>query len=138
MTSTDQNNTPFGLYILSGLILLSILRVSYNAMATPKYFYIAIILVPLFTYMGIGIIKRWAGAKDLVMAVSVLLFVGVIPNIIDVFLTENTRELPGIIHLVEDIVQLAVFPAVYTYFKRENVKSYFKPATSSRINDKAI
>ncbi len=72
----DQKNPPFGLYILSGLILLSILRILYYATTTTNYFYIAIILVPLFAYIGIGIIKRWPVAKELVMVVAVLLFLG--------------------------------------------------------------
>lgn len=129
MTKTDKTGIPVGLYILSLLMIVPAFEVLYSAVNTEINIYIAVILVPLYTYIGIGIINRWPGAKDLYMVVAVLLFLGAIPDLVIGVLAEETSAMPNEIHIAENIVQFAIFPTAYFYFKREKVKSYFEPAS---------
>lgn len=127
MTITDQNSIPVGLYVLSVLMMVPAVEVLYSVINTEINIYIAVIFVPLFTYVGIGIIRRWARAKDLYMVVAVL-FLGAIPDLVMGFLSEETTAIPNGIYIAEKIVQFSIFPIAYFYFKKENVKSYFEPA----------
>lgn len=127
MTTTDKNSIPVGLYILSLLMIVPALEVLYSAINTEIIIYLAVILVPLYTYVGFGIISRWPRAKDLYMVVAVLLFLGAIPDLVLGILSEETT-IPNEIHIAENIVQFTIFPIAYFYFKKENVKSYFEPS----------
>lgn len=81
MTLNNQGNIPAGLYILSGVSLLSIFGILYYSISVPSYLYLAIILIPLLIYMGVGIIKKWPGAKQTVVVVAMLLFIGAVVDI---------------------------------------------------------
>lgn len=129
MTTTDENSTPVGLYILGLLMIVPALEVIYTTITTNNFIYIAVILVPFFTYIGIGIINRWPKAKDLFMVVAVLLFLGAIPDLVMELLFEKEIAIPNAITIAENTAQFSIFPVAYFYFKRENVKSYFEPAS---------
>lgn len=131
MPTTDQNNIPVGLYVLSVLMIVPTLKILYSAINTEINIYFAAISVPLLTYVGIGIISRWPKAKDLYMVVAVLLFLGAIPDLVMGFLSEETTVLPDGIYVAEKIVQFSIFPVAYFYLKKDDVKSYFEPARES-------
>tara|TARA_R110002096_G_scaffold434442_1_gene655968 strand:+ start:2231 stop:2557 length:327 start_codon:yes stop_codon:yes gene_type:complete len=86
-----ENNTPAGLYVLSGLLLLSTLGILYYALTVPSYVYLGMIFIPLFIYMGVGIIKRWPGSRQTVMAFAMLMFVGAIANLIVFFYLRSAK-----------------------------------------------
>jgi len=128
MTTSDQNSIPVRLYVLSVLMIVPALEVLYSAINTEINIYFAAISIPLFTYVAIGIISRWPRAKDLYMVLAVLLFLGAIPDLLMGLLSEKAT-IPNGIHIAESIVQFTIFPLAYFYFKRENVESYFEPAS---------
>ncbi len=127
MTSNNRKNTPVGLYILSGVSLLSIFGILYYSTTAPSYLYLAIILIPILIYIGIGIIKRWPGAMQTVIAVAILLFIGAVVDIGSVVFIEGSQVLTSTGNIIGIIVQLAILPAVYFYSRSEEVKSYFEP-----------
>ncbi len=129
MTTTDENSIPVGLYMLSILMLVPAFGALYAAINAEINIYFAVIIVPLFTYTGIGIISRWPKAKELYMVIAVLLFIGAIPDLVIEFLSEETIVMPNEIHITENIVQFAILPIAYFYFQREKVISYFEPAS---------
>lgn len=134
MTTSDENNIPVGLYVLSVLMIVPALVILYSAIKTEISIYIAVISVPLFTYAGIGIISRWPRAKDFYTVVAVLLFLGAIPDLVIGFISEETTAIPNGIDISETIMQFTIFPIAYFYFNKENVKSYLNQPANPRFN----
>lgn len=126
MTLNNQGNIPAGLYILSGVLLLSIFGILYYSISVPSYLYLAIILIPLLIYMGVGIIKKWPGAKQTVVVVAMLLFIGAVVDIGVALFIEGAQALTSTGSIIGIIIRLAMLPVVYFYFRSEEVKSYFK------------
>lgn len=91
MSSNNQKNTPSGLYLLSGFIILSIPGILYHAITVSSYVYLAIVLIPLFIYMSIGIIKRWPGTRQTVMVVAMIFFIGAFTDIIVTLFVEEAQ-----------------------------------------------
>ena len=129
MNSNNETTIPKGLYVLSGLLLLSIILLLYYGIAYPSYTLIAIILIPLFIYMGVGIVKRWPGSRQTVMVFVFLLFILSLLNISAVLFMEEAQELSSAGGTIRNIARLAILPFVFFYLRSEKVKSYFKPAT---------
>ena len=85
MTSNNQNNAPTGLYVLSGFVILLILDILFDLLTSPSSWSViisTIILIPLYTYLGIGIIRAWPKARNTYIVMAILLFAGTIIQII--------------------------------------------------------
>ena len=132
MTSDNQKNTPTGLYALSGFSMLWILDILVDVFSSPSNSYSVIIstiiFIPLLAYLGIGTIKAWPQARNLFIVVAMLLFVGTIAQIIT-FLIIESQGLTGVSHITRVILGLTIPPVIFSYLRKENVKSYFEPAT---------
>jgi len=129
MISNNQKNTPSGLYVLSGVMLLTIIIILYYAITVPPYRYLAVILIPLFIYMGVGIIRRWPRARPLVMVVAMLSFVGAVANILSPLFMKESQNLTSTGAEVINVIQLVILSVVFFYLRSEKVKSYFNSAT---------
>lgn len=126
MTLNNRENIPAGLYILSGILLLFTFGILYYSITVPSYLYLAIILISLLIYMGVGIIKKWPGAKQTVVVVAILLFIGAVVDIGATLFTEGAQALISTGSIIGIIVRLAMLPIVYFYFRSDEVKSYFE------------
>jgi len=130
MTSINQNNTPTGLYVLSGFTILLLLDILFDLILSPANWTVVIstiILIPIYVYLGIGIIKAWPQARNLFIVVAILLFIGTIIQII----TQVTIEGQGLavdINTMRYILGLTIPPVIYFYLNKSKVKSYFEPA----------
>lgn len=129
MNLTTQQNTPSGVYFLSIFFLLSAVGFLYYIITVPSYLYIGIVAIPLFSYMGIGIIKQWPGVKQTIIVVAILLFAGALVEITTALFLEGTDEIFTLIDILGIVVRLALFPTVQFYFRNKEVKNYFEPAT---------
>ena len=138
MSSNNQKNTPSGLIVLSGFLLLSIFGILYYAITVPSYIYLAIILIPLFIYMGLGIIKRWPGVRQTVMAVVMLLFIGAVVNLVAILFIEGAQEVTNAGGILRSIFRLAILPIVFFYLRSANVKSYFNQPPDKQINANTV
>ncbi|NGP88583.1 hypothetical protein [Fodinibius halophilus] len=132
MTSTNQNVTPTGLYVLSGFAILLILDILFdliNSSSINYYIIIStVIFIPIYIYIGIGIIKRWPKARNVYVVVAMLLFAGTIIQIIKHFIIER-QGLTVDVNMIRYILGLTIPPAIYFYLHKPKVKSYFNPAT---------
>lgn len=128
MTLNNPGNIPVGLYILSGISLFSIFVILYYSTTAPFYLYLTIILIPILIYMGVGIIKKWPAAKQTVMIVAMLLFIGAVVDVGAALFIGGTQALASIRSIIGIIVRLTILPVVYFYFRSEEVKSYFEAA----------
>ena len=128
MNTDFENNTPSGLYVLSGLLIFSTFGILYYALTVPSYVYLGMIFIPLFIFMGVGIIKRWPGSRQTVMAFAMLMFVGAIANLIAVLFLEEGQELASTSNIIKNIIRLAILPFVFFYLRSAKVKAYFKQA----------
>lgn len=126
MTLNNPGNIPVGLYILSGISLFSIFVILYYSTTAPFYLYLTIILIPILIYMGVGIIKKWPAAKQTVMIVAMLLFIGAVVDVGAALFIGGTQALASIRSIIGIIVRLTILPVVYFYFRSEEVKSYFE------------
>jgi len=127
MTSNNQNNTPTGLYALSGFSILLILDILFVLFTSPSNWIVVIftiILVPVLVYIGIGIVKPWPKARNTYIVVAILLFAGTIIQII----TQVTIKGQGLavdINAMRYILGLTIPPVIYFYLHKSKVKSYF-------------
>ena len=129
MNFTAQKNTLSGVYVLSTFFIMSAIGILYYTITVPSYLFIGIVAVPLFIYMGIGIIKQWAGVKQTIIVVSILLFAGALADITIALFLEETGGIYSFTSIIGIVLRLILFPSVWFYFKNEEVKTYFEPAT---------
>lgn len=129
MNLTTQQNRPSGVYFLSIFFLLSAIGVLYYTLTVPSYLFIGIVAIPLFSYMGVGIIKQWPGVKQTIIIVAILLFAGALVDITTALFLEGTDTIFNFTDVVGIAVRLTLFPAVQVYFRQEEVRNYFEPAT---------
>ena len=132
MTLNDKNNTPTGLYILSGFALLLIIDILFDLFNSPSNNYYVlistVIFIPIYVYIGIGIIKPWPKARNIYIVVAILLFAGTIVQVINHFIIEG-QGLAVDVNIVRYILGLTIPPVIYFYLHKSRVKSYFRPAT---------
>lgn len=129
MNVTGKHSTPLGVYLLSALFLLFATGMLYYTITVPSYLFIAIVTIPLFIYMGIGLIKQWPRVKQTIIIVAILLFAGALVDITTVLFLEGTDKIFNFTDVLGIVVRLTLFPAVQLYFRQEEVRSYFEPAT---------
>ena len=132
MTSRKQNNTPTGLYILSGFSLLLIIDILFDLFNNPSnnYFVLisTVIFIPIYVYIGIGIIKPWPQARNIYVVVAILLFVGTIIQVTNHLIIEG-QGLAFDVNIIRYILGLTIPPIIYYYLHKSRVKSYFRPVT---------
>lgn len=129
MNVTGKHSTPLGVYLLSALFLLFATGMLYYTITVPSYLFIAIVTIPLFIYMGIGLIKQWPRVKQTIIIVAILLFAGALVDITTVLFLEGTDKIFNFTDVLGIVVRLTLFPGVQLYFRQEEVRSYFEPAT---------
>ena len=128
MKLTGQHNTPSGVYLLSAFFILSATWILYHTITVPSYLFIGIVAIPLFIYLGIGVIKQWPRVKETVIVVSMLLFAGALADITSAFFLKETNKSLTLINILSIVVRLILYPIVWFYFRNEEVKTYFEPA----------
>ena len=117
-----------GIYRLSIFFILYAIGTLYYTITAPSYLFIGIIIIPLFNYMGIGIIKQWPEVKQAIIVVSILLFAGAMADITTAIFLEDISKSLSAISILNIIVRLMLYPLVWFYFRNEKVKTYFEPA----------
>jgi len=127
--TTENISIPSGLYVVSGLIFIALIQVAYYTLTVPSYFFFGIIFIPLFIYLGIGIIKRWKGARKILFIFLILLFFLALFNLIASFFIEEVKEMTTVEGSIQRIIRLLILPFIIYYLNTEKVKSYFKPAS---------
>ena len=130
MNLTGQHNTPSGVYLLSAFFILSATGMLYYTITVPSYLFIGIVAIPLFIYMGIGVIKQWPRVKETVIVVSILLFAGALADITSALFLEETNKSLSLINILSIAVRLLLYPTIWFYFRKEEVKTYLQPAKS--------
>lgn len=126
--TTENTSTPPGLYIISGLIFIALILVVFYTITVPSYFFFGIIFIPLFIYLGIGIIKRWKGTRRILFIFLILLFFFTLFNLIAGLFIEEVKEMTTVEGNIQRIIRLLILPFIIYYLNTEKVKSYFKPA----------
>ena len=130
MTSNNQNNTPTGLYVLSGfalLLIIDILSDLFNSSSNDNFSIIStVIFIPILIYIGIGIIKPWPKARNTYIIVAILLFTGTIIQVLTHF-TIGVQELAVDLSAIRYFLGLTIPPVIYIYLHKSKVKSYFRP-----------
>lgn len=92
-----------------------------------------IIFIPVFVYIGIGIVKPWPKARNTYIVVAILLMAGTIIQII----TQVTIKDQGFavdINTMRYILGLTIPPVIYFYLHKSKVKSYFNQPPNKQIN----
>lgn len=126
MTTETPKSTPGGLYILSGILFLSVLSILYFSFTTPSYGYQALFWLPLFTYLAVGILTRGPAVRQILMAVIVFLFLLALSNLGATLFSDETQEFSDTGSLIRTIVRLALLPFIFFYLRTEKVKKYFE------------
>ena len=125
--TTENISTPGGLYAISGLIFIGLIQIVYYILTTPSYLFFGIIFIPLFIYLGIGIIKRWKGARKILFTFLILLFLLTLFNLATGFFIEEVKQHITVEGTIQKVVRLLILPFIIYYLNTDRVKSYFKP-----------
>ena len=129
MTIDNQKRIPRGLFAISGFVTLLILDVVYDNfygfVTDLSYVHLSLLLVPLYIYIAIGVIKPLPKARNVLLFVIILLFLGTISQFISlVSIGYDGLTNPG--YLLRAISGL-IFPLViFSYQRKEEVKSYLE------------
>jgi len=129
MTIDNQKRIPRGLFAISGFVTLLILDVVYDNfygfVTDLSYVHLSLLLVPLYIYIAIGVIKPLPKARNVLLFVIILLFLGTISQFISlVSIGYDGLTNPG--YLLRAISGL-IFPLVIFFYQRkEEVKSYLE------------
>ena len=127
--TTENISTPSGLYVISGLLFIGLILAVFYTITVPSYFFFGIIFIPLFLYMGIGIIKRWKGSRVTLFIFLILLFFLALFNLIAGLFIEELKEITTVEGSIKSLMRLLILPFVIYYLNTEKVKSYFKQAS---------
>jgi hypothetical protein len=129
MNVTNQQNTPLGVYLLSIFFIVTAVGILYYTITIASYIFIGIIAIPLFGYMGIGIVKQWPGVKQTIIVVSILISAGALADITSALFLEETNKSLSLVSIISIVIRLMLYPSVWFYFRNEEVKTYFELAT---------
>ncbi len=127
--TTENISTPSGLYVISGLLFIGLILAVFYTITVPSYFFFGIIFIPLFIYMGIGIIKRWKSSRVTLFIFLILLFFLALFNLIAGLFIEELKEITTVEGSIKSLMRLLILPFVIYYLNTEKVKSYFKQAS---------
>lgn len=124
----SNKKTPTGLYFISASYLLSsftclLIIILASLFNLWKELYMIAILIPILIYAGVGIIKRWSGARYMAIAITVLSFP------VGVYILGNdlmgSQEVSSTKDIISGIVQLAISIIIFFYLISDKVKSYY-------------
>jgi putative effector of murein hydrolase LrgA (UPF0299 family) len=114
-------------------VLLLLVDIIYDAATNPSTLYLAIILVPLYIFAGIGIIRKWDSTRNILIVVAILMIAGTITSFgTAFFLTERSFSV-STRNLLRAVLGLAVSPFMLFYLQQRSVKSYFESSASANI-----
>ncbi len=129
MTIDNQKRIPIGLFAISGFVTLLILDVVYDNfygfVTDLSYIHLSLLLVPLYIYIAIGVIKPLPKARNVLLFVIILLFLGTISQFISlVSIGYDGLTNPG--YLLRAISGLVIPLVILLYLRKEEVKSYLE------------
>lgn len=130
MNSTHEQNTniPAGLYALSSLAFILIINVVLELVQVASYNVIvissALIIVTIYGYVGIGIIKAWPNTRMITMVLAILYFLGTLVQIATIGAVE-WETLGGIASIIRIILGIAIPPVIVFYLRKQKVMDYF-------------
>lgn len=127
--TTENISTPSGLYVISGLLFIGLILAVFYTITVPSYFFFGIIFIPLFIYMGFGIIKRWKGSRVTLFIFLILVFFLALFNLMAGLFIEEVKEITTVEGSIKSLMRLLILPFIIYYLNTEKVKSYFKPAS---------
>lgn len=91
MTFNRQKSITTAPYVLSGFLLILMIDILYDVFTDPSYLYLAILLIPLYIYTGIGINKQWPSSRNILVVLTMLLFVGTFTSfVVILFISEES------------------------------------------------
>ena len=93
-----------------------------------SYYYLEIILIPIYLYLSIGVFKGWPKVKSTYMIVILLLFVGTITQFI-ALLISNNLDLSNTWHTIRSFLGLTLPPVVYFTIRSKDVTKFLESAT---------
>ncbi len=129
MTIDNLKRIPRGLFAISGFVTLLILDVVYDNfygfVTDLSYVHLSLLLVPLYIYIAIGVIKPLPKARNVLLFVIILLFLGTISQFISL-VSIGYDGLTNSGYLLRAISGLVIPLVIFFYQRKEEVKSYLE------------
>lgn len=94
-------------------------------MSDASYYYIALILIPIYLYLSIGVFKVWPKVKSIYMILILLLFAGTVSQIIALSISDDL-DTTNTLFITRVFLGLSLPPVIYITFRRKEVANFFK------------
>lgn len=120
-----HKKTPTSIYLLSGFSILLIVDTILYLMSDASYYYIALILIPIYLYLSIGVFKVWPKVKSIYMILILLLFAGTVSQIIALSISDDL-DTTNTLFITRVFLGLSLPPVIYITFRRKEVANFFK------------